>query len=195
MLVCEVMSDNEAILITGAEQFAEYSGYGFGFNFAGPHTDTNPIDDRNIRCVSIVAIDALPQGYVGEDEFEVSSLARDLDKAFCGFGFVIAGDDVVTGVMKPVATGNWGCGAFGGSKELKTLQQWMAATRAGRHVKYYSFKDKQFSERQAEVVGVLMERKATVGQLYKILVAYSKLLERTPLFEFVKESIATKGHT
>lgn len=34
----------------------------------------------------------------------------------------------------PVATGNWGCGAFGGDKHLKSLQQWIASSLVGRQV-------------------------------------------------------------
>jgi hypothetical protein len=41
-----------------------------------------------------------------------------------------------------VATGNWGCGAFGGDVQLKALLQWMAATEAGRpELLYCSFGD------------------------------------------------------
>ena len=190
MLICEPMLDNEAILIRGAEQFAEYSGYGAAFKFTGPHTDKKPIDGRNMRCVGIVAIDAVPQGYVDEDEYDAATMARELDKAYCGFSFVIAGDDRGSGEMRPVATGNWGCGAFGGDKELKTLQQWMAATKANRPIKYYSFKDKGFSAQQAKIVYLLRERKLTVGQLYQILVSYSQLSERSGLFNFVAGKLA-----
>jgi poly(ADP-ribose) glycohydrolase len=190
MLICEVMLDNEAILIRGAEQFAEYSGYGSGFLFTGPHTDSNPTDKRNVRCVSIVAIDAEPQGYADQDEYDAATLVRELDKAYCGFSFVIAGDDRGSGAMRPVATGNWGCGAFGGDRELKTLQQWMAATMAGRPIKYYSFRDNSFSDRQGKIVSLLREREVTVGQLYQILVSYSKLTERCGVFNFVAEKLA-----
>ena len=40
-----------------------------------------------------------------------------------------------------VATGNWGCGAFGGDPQLKTLIQLMAAAEAGRDVAYFTFGD------------------------------------------------------
>ena len=191
MLLCESMLDNEAILIRGAEQFAEYSGYGFAFKFTSPHADANPIDERNMRCVSIVAIDAIPQGYVDQDEFDTDTLVRELYKAYCGFSFTIAGDDRGAGKMRPVATGNWGCGAFGGDKELKTLQQWMAATVAGRPIKYFSFRDKRFSTEQAKLVALLRDEGATVGQLYDILVSYSKLTERERLFDFVRKKFST----
>lgn len=42
-----------------------------------------------------------------------------------------------------VATGNWGCGAFGGDLQHKFFLQWMAATLAGQpKVFYYTFADK-----------------------------------------------------
>lgn len=28
-----------------------------------------------------------------------------------------------------IATGNWGCGAFGGDPEVKTIVQWLAASQ------------------------------------------------------------------
>ncbi|RWR96705.1 hypothetical protein CKAN_02610300 [Cinnamomum micranthum f. kanehirae] len=40
-----------------------------------------------------------------------------------------------------IATGNWGCGAFGGDPELKSMIQWLAASQAQRpFVLYYTFK-------------------------------------------------------
>lgn len=37
----------------------------------------------------------------------------------------------------PIATGNWGCGVFGGDPQLKSLIQWMAASQAGVPMVYY----------------------------------------------------------
>ena len=189
LFLCERMEDNEAILISGAEQFSMYTGYGLTFTFTGPHTDKNPIDDKKRRCVSIVAIDATPQGYENEDEFAEEGFVRELDKAYCGFSFKISGDDVETNKLRPVATGNWGCGAFGGSKELKTMLQWMAASQTGRLVKYYSFKDRSFSEKQAKIVSVLQEKVTTVGQLYNILVSSSQGLSTKGVFACIQEKI------
>ncbi len=46
--------------------------------------------------------------------------------------------------MKPIATGNWGCGAFGGDPQLKSLIQWLAASQAGcPAVYYYTFGDQR----------------------------------------------------
>jgi poly(ADP-ribose) glycohydrolase len=39
-----------------------------------------------------------------------------------------------------VATGNWGCGVFGGDPELKATIQWLAASQTRRpFISYYTF--------------------------------------------------------
>lgn len=46
----------------------------------------------------------------------------------------------VAAAGRGVASGNWGCGAFGGDVQLKAGLQWMAATQAGRpRLLYCSF--------------------------------------------------------
>jgi hypothetical protein len=56
--------------------------------------------------------------------------------------------------MRPIvgiATGNWGCGVFGGNLELKSLLQWLAASQAGRpYVLYFSFKNPQAKRLQVD---------------------------------------------
>ena len=43
MLLVPQLLDNESVLITGAERFSNYTGYGKGFRFASPHHDTTPV--------------------------------------------------------------------------------------------------------------------------------------------------------
>ena len=42
MCCCDVMLENEALFLCGAEQFSAYSGYGGSFMFAGDHRDATP---------------------------------------------------------------------------------------------------------------------------------------------------------
>ena len=50
-------------------------------------------------------------------------------------------------MTKTIATGNWGCGAFGGDFELKFLQQWLAASYAGvEKLYYYTFRRTEMSD-------------------------------------------------
>lgn len=164
------MKDNEAILISGAEQFSSYSGYGQRFAYTGPVVDPNPVSPDNQRLVSIVAIDAYPYDLDDEDQFSKENVLRDLNKAFCGFSFVTPLDEVPQDRWVPVATGNWGCGAFGGDKELKTLIQWMAASRARQTIWYYSFRGNgELGRRQREMASCLVEQGVTVKQLFSVL--------------------------
>ena len=51
------------------------------------------------------------------------------------------------GLLRQVATGNWGCGAYGGDPQLKSMLQWAAASSAGRpEVIYFPFSDKRMEQ-------------------------------------------------
>ena len=179
------MDNLESILITGAEQFSMYAGYAGTFTYTGQHRDTNPVDDRLRRCVSIVAIDATR--YAGElpaRQFRKESILRELNKAYSGFTCRLAAEDSSAQTLVPVATGNWGCGAYKGSKPLKTLIQWLAASRAGREVKYYTFKDSGLSRKQRDVAKRLLDKKITVGKLYETLVSESRMKDKD-VFDYV----------
>lgn len=191
------MNKHEAILITGAERFSCYSGYGGGFTYAGPYTDPNPVDPVNNRCsVSIVAIDAIPAAWLpggASYQFKDEAILRETCKAYCGFSFSdIPSDEGQK--LSPVATGNWGCGAFGGNKRLKTLIQWMSTSQAGRTLHYYTFSDKGLSEKQEIMKACLLESKVTVGQLFSFLVD-NDFIEKAPekgIFEYAMEKLGTK---
>lgn len=177
------MSDVESIVITGAEQFSTYAGYGGTFTYTGPYKDTNPVDERLRRCVSIVAIDAISYSRSSPArQFECHSILRELNKAYSGFTGSVTGDDSRSHTLIPIATGNWGCGAYKGDKSLKTLIQWLAASRAGRTLKYYTFKDISLSRRQVEITRKLLHEKVTVGKLYEILVSDRKAKD---VFDYV----------
>ena len=171
ILFCERMEDDESILITGAERFSSYSGYGGGFQFMCPFFDTNAIDSRKRRCVSIVAINATQFKPRSSDEYHGQIILRELNKACCGFEHTIASDNWTASKLAPVATGNWGCGVFGGNKKMKTIIQWLAASRVGRDVRYFTFKDRKLAEEQSKTATALLEQNMTVGQLYQLMVA------------------------
>ena len=167
LLMFEEMEPNEAILITGAERFSTYSGYGDRFDYTGPYIDPNAIDDEGRRCVNIVAMDAIVAGY-GGDEFSPELIDRDINKAYVAFSANTSMDKAHE--KTPVASGNWGCGAFGGNKELKTLIQWLAASMAGRPLHYHTFSSIQLAKEQQEIVKLLNDRSTTVSELYQCVI-------------------------
>lgn len=88
---------------------------------------------------SVVAIDALPFGRRRRavDQLSERILNRELAKAWVGFRVDEA--ECSKSSFPDVATGNWGCGAFGGFVPIKAIVQWLAASMCGRGVQYYSF--------------------------------------------------------
>ncbi|XP_024312390.1 poly(ADP-ribose) glycohydrolase 1 isoform X3 [Brachypodium distachyon] len=154
MLFMASMEDNEAIEIVGAERFSQYMGYGSSFRFVGDYLDTKPLDALGRRKTRILAIDALD--CPTKLQYETSGLLREVNKALCGFLdqskhqlYVKPFQDSNTKNNCPsvssdecigVSTGNWGCGAFGGNPEIKSMIQWIAASQACRpFVNYYTF--------------------------------------------------------
>ena len=69
-------------------------------------------------------------------QFQQAAVERELNKAFAAF----------RGGGPAIATGNWGCGAFGGDPRLKLVLQLAAASQAGRPLAYFTFGDHQLVE-------------------------------------------------
>jgi hypothetical protein len=144
VFLCDPLVDNEALLIRNTLQISSYSGYSQSFKctgfskviktlFSGNSNDSRlPIDD-------IICIDATP--FTAPEErnrqFTVHSILRELEKCRCGLSF--PGN-------KPFATGNWGCGVFGGDSQLKAVIQWIAASACSRDLIYFPFDDVSTSQ-------------------------------------------------
>eukprot|EP00731_Ephydatia_muelleri_P030394 Em0021g917a len=76
--------------------------------------------------------------------------------------------------LRPVATGNWGCGAaWGGDAQLKALIQWMAVSASGRPAMMYFTDQDQDLEQFPGIVSKLLVKKWTVGQLCQFILDYT----------------------
>ena len=146
MLFMEVMKNNDAIRIDNTIQYSSYVGYGSNFKFLNPAFDTK--DMTKIKKSKIIAIDASVKYLLN---YNINYIQRDIHKAYVGFDLVNynykdkndENDIQKNEESKTISTGNWGCGVFGGSHELKFLQQWIAASFAGvERLDYYTFRDK-----------------------------------------------------
>ncbi|XP_042816191.1 poly(ADP-ribose) glycohydrolase isoform X4 [Panthera tigris] len=166
-LFTEVLDHNECLIITGTEQYSEYTGYAETYRWARSHEDGSERDAWQRRGTEIVAIDALHfRRYL--DQFVPEKIRRELNKAYCGF----LRPGVSSENLSAVATGNWGCGAFGGDARLKALIQIMAAAVAERDVVYFTFGDSELMRDIYNMHTFLTERKLTVGEVYKLLLRY-----------------------
>ncbi|XP_033882206.3 poly(ADP-ribose) glycohydrolase isoform X1 [Acipenser ruthenus] len=166
-LFTEALEQNESLIITGVERFSNYSGYAESYRWSGNHSDDTARDDWQRICTEIVAIDAIKYRRFLE-QFIPEKIRRELNKAFCGF----ARPGVESTNLSAVATGNWGCGAFGGDTRLKALLQMMAAAEAGRDVAYFTFGDRELMGDVHEMHTFLTQRHVTVGDIYRLLEQY-----------------------
>lgn len=185
-LFTEKMEPHESLEITGVERYSCYSGYASSYKYRGNYEDTSLRDQWGRRLTEVVAIDAhVFHCYL--DQFRPWSLKRELEKAYCGF----RDKQVQERFIPAVATGNWGCGAFGGDKHLKALLQIMAASVARRDLIYFTFYDEEFSNELQEIHTLIKSNsKLTVGVLWKALLKYGKDLksqeEHIQLFPYLK---------
>lgn len=151
-LVVSVLEDSDAFLIEGAEQFSLYSGYGRQWQYAGSfHADMSK------RCI-LVGIDATVNRFGQDAQFADQNFMRDIRKCMAGL-YANKGQG-------EFATGNWGCGAFGGDKHLKAFQQLIAASAMKNPVYYCSFGDANLAASIERFVAHFQN--ATIGELLQL---------------------------
>eukprot|EP01113_Clastostelium_recurvatum_P009747 TRINITY_DN14739_c0_g1_i1.p1 TRINITY_DN14739_c0_g1~~TRINITY_DN14739_c0_g1_i1.p1 ORF type:complete len:450 (-),score=86.65 TRINITY_DN14739_c0_g1_i1:20-1369(-) len=167
MALASHMVDEDAIRIRGALQFSRYQGYSHTFEFDGDYTDSSSSSLSSSASASssmatpptVCAMDAL-QG-CAKIQFQEGLVRRDLNKARVAF----------TGAST-VATGNWGCGAFGNDHLLKFLQQWLAASDASAGRLFYHTHGDKRTDGLPELARALQGY--TVGDLWRILMEAAK---------------------
>ncbi|XP_048803071.1 poly(ADP-ribose) glycohydrolase isoform X1 [Lagopus muta] len=166
-LITEVLDHNECLIITGTEQYSEYTGYAETYRWARSHEDKTPRDEWQRRYTEIVAIDAFHfRRFL--DQFGPEKIRRELNKAYCGF----SRPNVPPQNLSAIATGNWGCGAFGGDSRLKALIQILAAAESGRDIVYFTFGDVELMRDIYSMHTFLCEKNQTVGDVYRLLLRY-----------------------
>lgn len=159
MLFCESMGATEAIVMTGCEQFSKYRGYSNSFKWAGKFNDDTPRDDMRRRKAYVVAIDAY-SFHKPHLQFKEFAKVREAQKAFVGFFH----DPQDATDPIPVCSGNWGCGAFRGNKQLKALIQIIACCLNRRDLLYCTFGDHVLGKNLANMAMFLKKHEITVGK-------------------------------
>uniref|UniRef100_A0A3Q1BDS0 poly(ADP-ribose) glycohydrolase n=1 Tax=Amphiprion ocellaris TaxID=80972 RepID=A0A3Q1BDS0_AMPOC len=193
-LFTEALDHNECLIITGTQQYSKYTGYAQTYKWSGSHQDPIPSDTWQRRCTEIVAIDAL-QFRNHLEQFLPNRINRELNKAYCGF----ARPGEQSENLAAVATGNWGCGVFGGDTRLKALLQMLAAAEAGRDVAYFTFGDSQLMTDVHNMHSFLTQRNISVGKVYDLLGQYyssvcKSCLGRRPdvsLYSFIYQQVSS----
>ncbi|XP_023015523.2 poly(ADP-ribose) glycohydrolase [Leptinotarsa decemlineata] len=181
-LFVEQLGDQEAVIVTGVERFSNYSGYGESFQWKGNVIDDTPHDEYGRRRTSICIIDATHFNKP-KDQFHPSAMLRELNKAYVGFH----SREKVN--LAPVATGNWGCGAFRGNSSLKTVLQLMACCAAERDMVYYSFGNEELRDEFYEMYLFLINNNIIISQLWRFLSGFvSTGAPEKNLYPFIQQA-------
>ena len=184
MLFTERLLDHEAMIMMGAEQYSEYTGYSDTFKYAGDFKDKTEFDLFNRKDVTILAIDAIDFSRTSskQSQYQMAQILRELNKAYIGF----YGSDQETGDRKEIATGRWGCGNFLGDAQLKFILQWMAASKTRRTLVFYRFNDASTKDLERVIKRI---KDFKICELYEQLKLYSRMLfvdkVEMPLFDYL----------
>uniref|UniRef100_A0A0A1WZR8 poly(ADP-ribose) glycohydrolase n=1 Tax=Zeugodacus cucurbitae TaxID=28588 RepID=A0A0A1WZR8_ZEUCU len=178
-LFTECLRPTEALLMVGTERFSDYSGYAGTFEWAGNHEDSIPRDSSRRRQTHIVAIDAL-HFMQSQHQYREDLIKRELNKAYVGFQHTLSTP------APGVASGNWGCGAFGGDPRLKALLQLMVCTVTQRPLVYFTFGDAELRDEVHRMHTFLLERNVCVKDLWNLLTSYqSQNMPGNELYNFI----------
>jgi len=169
ILFCERLQDNEAIIIRGCRRFCDYTGYLYTFNFKKAFIPPLPPQD-------IIAIDA-----VYASHFREAQNIRDLNKAFLGF-LQCAGNN------NKISTGYWGCGAFGGDKVHKFLQQVCVSTVTNAELHFSAYQETTTWQQLQFILQELREIGATVSEVFTIIISYKN--NKKTFFDYMTAELA-----
>eukprot|EP00667_Euglena_gracilis_P004732 EG_transcript_4759 len=172
-LLCETLDDNEAVEVRGTTRFSQHSGYGSTFRWAGPYDDKLPVSGTPpMRQSYILIMDAVNfrgGGLRPAHQYSPEYIQRELCKAYTAFSSLRPFPDT----KLSVASGNWGCGVFGGDVQLKSLLQLIAAAQGGvPGLVYYCYGNAALAAALQRMVAALA--KVPVGKMYTALCNYEQ---------------------
>ncbi|CAL1528687.1 unnamed protein product [Lymnaea stagnalis] len=193
-LFTECLTENEVLIMTGCERFSSYTGYSDTFKFDDNFMDETQRDNWGRRSTEVVAMDALVIRNFS-DQFKYHQLTRELKKAYCAFSGKYKYEEFQVKNLRlpPVCTGNWGCGAFGGDKQVKALIQLMAASLAEREVHYFTFGDGELRDQLEYLYETIVKEKVTVRSAFGLITEYGQNFSKLPsdltLFDYIFQSL------
>ena len=179
-LFTEKLQDNEAVIIEGFEEYSAYKGYASRFKFVR-EPDRSQNTTASYIPLTLTAIDALNYRDP-KSQYEECNIRRDLNKAFSGFYKNAIGEG------KQIVTGNWGCGAYKGNPQLKSIIQLMAASLNDQQLIYSTFGNKQQEQEISKIYTLILNKNLTIGTLYKLLITYDHNNKNTDLYTHISRN-------
>ena len=164
LLLSPVLQEGEGLIMCGSKKFSSYAGYGSSWECVP--LDDGPLDPATEHV--ILAVDAKKTSHRAQG-YEVAEFLREFDKASSVFR-------TPHHVHDAIVTGFWGCGSFGGDRDLKTLIQILAASMAGRNLIFCPYHDADFVPRLSRFLQWAAEKKLRVKDVMLAHVKYSQTM-------------------
>jgi poly(ADP-ribose) glycohydrolase len=179
-LFCNSMSNKETILIKNAKKVIQHSGYG-PFNVKYEYEIENWWKLSNRKERTIIAMDASEFDHIDSlknsliEQLKDNSLIRELNKAYCGFSWSQNFKNI-----KDIGIGFWGCGTFGGDKDVKFVIQWIAASQINNNEKnmkliIYAFNNIDYEQRIIKFIEKY--KNFLIKDLWKLLKDYENYIK------------------
>lgn len=172
VLITPTLQDDEVLVVRGAQQMICMNGYGRDARFSklleldSPEPRTpfwSKWQQRTVLFVDALELDLYDTSELTPDLLP-GNIDRELRKAYTAFSSPRDDDG---NAFEVVATGLWGCGSFGGNRQIKTIIQWLAASLAGTKLHFICAGRDQmdFAARLGAFVEECSGRSWTVGHL------------------------------
>ena len=166
LCVVDRLGDSDVLVLNGAPALCVTAGHLATFRYAAPVDDADAAHAFAAQTDRpVYAIDA-----VTGDQFSRAAVLRDYTKAFVAFSHARAHAPAHAPVT--VSTGSWGCGAFGGDRLLKFLQQVLAARAAGITLAYSALNDPRYASQLQDAVDRLVAARMRVCDLWRVLTGF-----------------------
>lgn len=173
VLMTPTLRETEVLVVQGAEAMITVEGYGrkaqLGRVLEPAHDCSNMWPGRTMLFMDALELDM----YESSDEAELvpdflpGNVDREIMKAYTAFSSGGSGN----GKYDEIYTGLWGCGAFGGNWQAKTIIQWCAASMAGVPLRFVvaGKLQREFAGRLEVFTRAILDHGWSVGTILKFL--------------------------
>ncbi|EAS28217.3 poly(ADP-ribose) glycohydrolase [Coccidioides immitis RS] len=172
VLLTPTLQDTQILVVQGAEAMTVVEGYGrearlletsYKDSLHGVHPHT--WQRRVMLFMDALEFDMYDSSE-GVPDLLPGHTDRELLKAYNAFSSQQGGH-----TYSRIVTGLWGCGAFGGNREIKTILQWCAASLAGVRLEFICSGDAQreFADCLRVFTQMALANKWQVGRVHDLL--------------------------
>jgi poly(ADP-ribose) glycohydrolase len=174
VLITPTLRDLEVLIVQGVEAMITINGYGrqarLGRILKADY-NCSSISESMWRQRTMLFMDAIELDMYDATELIPDLLPgnvdRELRKAYTAFSYRAS----ELGRYTEIYTGLWGCGAFGGNWQIKSIIQWCAASMAGVPLRFAVSGEvqREFADRLEVFTQAVMDRGWRVGTMSKFL--------------------------